>query len=113
MRQGLGDRIKVLREEMDISQEELAKILGIDRASLSQIENGKRSVKAEELSSISKALNVSADMLLGLTSSPEIFLEKNQDQPMRSIRINVPQKRRISLRKFYFIFFPKLAPSRT
>jgi transcriptional regulator with XRE-family HTH domain len=29
----LGDRIKVLREEMDISQEDLAKILKIDRAS--------------------------------------------------------------------------------
>ncbi len=94
MEQSLGDRIKVLREEMDISQEALAKMLGIDRASLSQIENGKRSVKAEELSSISKALNVSADMLLGLTSSPEIFLEKNQDKlAIRPIRINIPQKK--------------------
>jgi transcriptional regulator with XRE-family HTH domain len=95
MEHSLGDRIKVLREEMDISQEDLAKILNIDRASLSQIENGKRSVKAEELSLISKALNVSADMLLGLTSSPEISLEKGQRSNLEKgpMRINIPQRK--------------------
>jgi len=93
MKQNLGSRIKVLREEMDISQEKLAEILNIDRASLSQIENGKRSVKAEELSLISKALNVSADMLLDLTTPPEIILEKKLETPSTNqIRINVPQK---------------------
>ena len=94
MEQSLGGRIKVLREEMGISQEALAKILSLDRATLSQIENGKRSVKAEELPSISKALNISADMLLGLTSSPEIFLEKSRRKlVMPPIRINIPQKK--------------------
>src|SRR5206468_1571113 len=93
MEQSLGSRIKNLREELEISQEELAKKLDIDRASLSQIENGKRSVKAEELILISKALNVSIDMLLGITSPPEVFLEKNQKELPRPIRINVPQKK--------------------
>ncbi|MGE0631265.1 MAG: type II toxin-antitoxin system antitoxin SocA domain-containing protein [Parachlamydiales bacterium] len=94
MEKSLGNRIKVLREEMDLSQEELAKLLNVDRASLSQIENGKRSVKAEELSLISKALNVSADTLLDLTSSPEIFLEKSRKKhAIRPIRINIPQQK--------------------
>jgi transcriptional regulator with XRE-family HTH domain len=86
----LGDRIRVLREEMDLSQEDLAKRIGIDRVSLSQIENGKRSVKAEELGLIANALNVSADMLLGLTSPPEVRLEKGK--PILPMRINVPQQ---------------------
>jgi transcriptional regulator with XRE-family HTH domain len=98
MGQSLGSRIKVLREEMDISQEKLAEVLDIDRASLSQIENGKRSVKAEELFLIAKTLNVSADMLLDLSSPPEVFLEKTREKSLsQQIRINVPQKK---LRKF-------------
>ncbi len=98
MEQSLGSRIKVLREEMGISQERLAEILNIDRAGLSQIENGKRSVKADELFLISKALNVSADMLLDLRPSPKIFLEKSREKPStHQIRINVPQKK---IRKF-------------
>jgi transcriptional regulator with XRE-family HTH domain len=94
MEQTLGNRIKVLREEMDISQEGLAKMVGIDRAGLSLIENGKRSVKAEELSLIAKALNVSADMLLGLTSAPQVVLERGSDKlAARSMRVNIPQSR--------------------
>jgi transcriptional regulator with XRE-family HTH domain len=94
MEKGLGSRIKVLREEREISQGELAKLLDIDRATLSQIENGKRSLKAEELSLISKMLNVSADMLLDPAFSPEVFLEKSKEEhTIYPMRINVPQKK--------------------
>jgi transcriptional regulator with XRE-family HTH domain len=95
VKQSLGSRIKILREEMGITQEKLAETLDIDRACLSQIENGRRSVKAEELSLISKALNVSVDVLLDLTTPPEIFLEKSREkQPsVQQMRINVPQRK--------------------
>ena len=46
----IGARIKALREERKLSQEDLARLLGFkDRQTVSAIETGTRSVKAEEL----------------------------------------------------------------
>ena len=36
----LGDKIKTLRKQKNISQEQLAKMAGISRATLSKLENG-------------------------------------------------------------------------
>ena len=66
MEASLGKRIKALREALRISQEELSQRLGLDRASLSLIENDKRSLKADELILLSKSLNISIDELLNL-----------------------------------------------
>ena len=74
----LGKRIKALREALRISQEELAQRLSMDRASLSLVENDKRSLKADELILLSKTLNISIDELLNLKSSTEVILEKAQ-----------------------------------
>jgi transcriptional regulator with XRE-family HTH domain len=87
----LGKRIKVLREAKRISQEELSQSLEMDRASLSLVENDKRSLKADELVLLSRALNVSIDELLDLTSSAQVFLEQSD------MRISVPRK---NLKKF-------------
>jgi transcriptional regulator with XRE-family HTH domain len=98
MSQGIEDRVKALREELGLSQEDLAQIMGIDRAGVSQFENGNRSLKAEELSLLSKALHISADCLLGLAPLPKVILEKTRKKTLPSqIRINVPQKK---VRKF-------------
>jgi transcriptional regulator with XRE-family HTH domain len=93
MSQSLGQRIKIFREQLDISQVELANLLRIDRGTLSQIENGKRQVKAEELPSIAKTLNVSIDMLMGSIPLPEIILDKERIPSTQHIRINVPQNK--------------------
>ena len=60
----LRDRIKTQRENLHLSQEYVAKYLGINRSSLSQIENGKREVSANELSKLSLLFGVSSDTLL-------------------------------------------------
>jgi len=95
----LGKRIKIFREGLGISQEELAQKLEIDRASLSLIENDKRSLKAEELINLSKVLNISVDELLNIQSSPEVILERSKMQTPKksSFRISVPVK---NLQKF-------------
>src|SRR5476651_1600178 len=99
MEASLGKRIKALREALRISQEELSQRLGLDRASLSLIENDKRSLKADELILLSKTLNISIDELLNLKSSTEVILEQAQkpQEKKNDLRISVPRK---NLKKF-------------
>lgn len=90
----LGIRIRKLREEIGLSQEKFASLLGINRISLSQIENGERKISAEEISKISKIFNISVDILLDLEQEMKVILkkEKKSTPEKREIRINVPQK---------------------
>lgn len=92
----LGERIKGLREGRGLSQQQLANKIGINRVSLSQIENGQRDVSAEELSKISKFFNVRTDVLLNLQKDIKIILEKTAELASRNkkeeIRVSVPQQ---------------------
>jgi transcriptional regulator with XRE-family HTH domain len=90
----LGKRIKALREALRINQEELAKKLKMDRASISLVENDKRSLKADELILLSRAMNISIDELLNVQSLPEVILEKAQRPKAKKtdLRISVPRK---------------------
>lgn len=91
----LGVRIKKLREKAELSQEKLAGLLGINRASVSQIENGERKISAQELSELSKIFNIAADVLLNLNQDIKVVLKPAQKSAVikkKGIRINVPQK---------------------
>ena len=60
--QQIGKRIKALREARNLSQDDLAKLLGFkDRQTVSAIENGVRRVRAEELVLAVDNLGVSLD----------------------------------------------------
>ncbi len=62
MTQLIGARIRALREEQGLSQEELSRQLGFnDRQTLSAIENGERRVSAEELLLVVQRLGASLD----------------------------------------------------
>lgn len=63
-KQTLAERIKKLREDMGLSQEDLASRLGIPRPSISQIESGQRDVSSIELAKLSKIFDISIDELL-------------------------------------------------
>jgi transcriptional regulator with XRE-family HTH domain len=60
----LGENIKKLRIEKDISQIEFARILGVDRSFVSNIENGKNNPTLSTITSLAKALGVSTNELL-------------------------------------------------
>lgn len=57
--------IKSLRKERNISQEELAKVIGINRSKLSNIENNVSDPKVNEINLLCDYFNVSSDYLLG------------------------------------------------
>lgn len=60
-RQRIGNRIKQLREEMGITQDELAERVGMYRNNISRIESGKYSVGQDSLSKIAVALGKKLD----------------------------------------------------
>jgi len=60
----LGKRIRALREERKISQEELADRADIHRNYISQIEGGKRNVSFYNVVKIARALQVSPSKLI-------------------------------------------------
>lgn len=60
----IGKRIKELRERTNLTQEELAKKLGISRPSISQIESGQRKISSSELEKLSQIFEISMEELL-------------------------------------------------
>ena len=60
----LCERIKAYRNNLHLSQEYVANYLGINRATVAQMELGNRKITAEELSKFSILFGVSSDTLL-------------------------------------------------
>lgn len=87
-----GERIRNIREDKDILQQELADAVGINVSVLSRIEKGTRQLRDDELVKIADKLNVSVDYLLGRTDEPGGFQkgllgDKNDDSPfMQKVR---------------------------
>ncbi len=59
-----GQRIKLLRTNLGISQQEVADYLGIHRPSISQIEHGEREISAHELIKLSRLFNVRPEAIV-------------------------------------------------
>ena len=55
----VGQRIKTLRKELELSQEALALKAEVDRTYVTDVENGRRNVSLEILERLIKALEVS------------------------------------------------------
>ena len=62
-------RIKDLREDRDLSQAEVAKILNTTQQQYSKIETGKSDISGEKLILLAKFYHVSVDYILGLTNN--------------------------------------------
>lgn len=71
-------RIKSLREDRDITQTEVAKVVKTTQQHYSKIERGYAEIGAEKLISLSKFYNVSADYILGLTDDPRPVTKINK-----------------------------------
>lgn len=90
----LGKRIRSLREQLRMSQQSLADLLGISRPIISQIESGVRKTCTDELIKLSEIFNISVESLLNLKKEPEVVLQEGKK--VRKIkppfRINVPKE---------------------
>lgn len=64
-------RIRDLREDSDLSQEQISKILKVSQSTYSRYESGFLDVPSELLIALSKYYNVSVDYILGLTDNKQ------------------------------------------
>lgn len=65
----MGGRIRMVREEQGLDQVELAMMSGIERTTLSSIENNHRAGLVFTIAQIAKSLNVSLDFLVGISNN--------------------------------------------
>ena len=90
----LGKRIKKYRGILAMSQEKLAKLLGVARPTISQMENDERKICADELKKLAQIFNTSIDGLMNPQKEPRVFIREDRAPYHKEaeIRINVPQK---------------------
>lgn len=60
-----NERLKILRKEANLSQEELAKKIGVSKSSVNMYERGEREPGFETLEAIADCFNADMDFLLG------------------------------------------------
>lgn len=76
----VGDRIRSLREHSAISQSELARRLGITRASVNAWEMGISAPTAQYLIAMAQLFHVSTDYILGISSQEAIIIDSYSDE---------------------------------
>lgn len=82
-------RLKFLRSEKGISQEELAKLLDVSRTSVTNYELGRNEASSQILNKLSEIFNCSIDYLLGKT---DIRNPEQQDDPLGLAKIGFSMK---------------------
>ncbi|WP_281226009.1 type II toxin-antitoxin system antitoxin SocA domain-containing protein [Flavobacterium aquiphilum] len=87
----IGQRIMELRKRKQFSQEDLSKLVGISRSSLTQVELGKRSLNIIELQKFSQVLGFSLDNFMSEDFSLEdIQFSEIEKKDSTVERISVP-----------------------
>ena len=79
-RKTISERIKLLRTEDGLSQENLAEILGVKQQTIAAWENAERAIKLNTLYDLAGVFNVSADFILGLSDT-----RKNEEREGGSV----------------------------
>ena len=69
-RAAIAQRLRTAREHAGLSQGQVARMLGLNRPAISEMEAGRRKVSAEELSHLAKIYDVSLSWLT--RDSPEV-----------------------------------------
>ena len=70
-------RLRDLREDHDLTQKQIAKILSLTNSAYAKIERGEHALTADVLVTLSNFYDVSTDYLLGLTDFPVKFALEN------------------------------------
>jgi transcriptional regulator with XRE-family HTH domain len=95
----LPERLRELREQAGLTQEEVAARLGMKRPSYVMLEGGTRKLSAQEMVVVAKIYGLSCEELLDPSRQPSAVLarERSASKSNPAVRISVPQK---NVRKF-------------
>ena len=110
-----GDKIRELRKERGLNQDQLAELASLNRVTIAKYESGRVEPGAQALSRIADALEVSTDVLLGRADEPEP--ERHEEPITPQIRIvsgwmeKMPkedQDRVVQMMQLMFVNHPEL-----
>ncbi len=90
-----GERLREIRKEMGLTQDEFAKLLGSSKQILSRYELEQRSPKIDQVRKYAEKLKVSVDYLLGDNEAEAVYDElcgKLQGKPFYKIFIDVTEE---------------------
>ena len=73
-------RIRELREDHDLTQADVAKILNKSQQGYSHIENAKAELKINDLVKLSRFYEVSTDYIVGITNDPNNGKYQNNEE---------------------------------
>lgn len=65
-------RLRDVREDHDLSQADVGKVLNKSQQGYSHIENGRAELKIDDLILLCRFYGLSADYLIGLTNNPNL-----------------------------------------
>ena len=74
------ERLKLLRDEMNMSQSEMANTLNVSRECYCLYETGRRHIPAEVLCNLSRLHNVSIDYILNVTNDRDPYPQLSDDE---------------------------------
>jgi transcriptional regulator with XRE-family HTH domain len=66
-----GERVHLMRRRRKMTQKELGEAIGVSKTTIFRMESGEFSDASQQIALMARALNVSADYLLGLQDAPE------------------------------------------
>lgn len=75
----VGNRIKVLRQELKMNQEQLAQKIGVARQAVNNYENEKSNPEISTLVKLANVLSCSVDYLLGISENRQHDIDENAD----------------------------------
>ena len=111
--QEIGRRIKALREDLDLTQADLAARVGIKQNKLSGIETGKQAVHVDELQGFAAALETTVSFLVsGCDPEHETVIRdlKLSDQAIRKLMISAEKDQRIQKAVDILVCDPDILP---
>lgn len=82
-----GERIKILRKNLNLSQKEFGKVLGLKAGSVSDIETGKNKLTERNIKLICSEFNV--DYIWLTTGEGEIFSNTKEDEDYLTLIDNI------------------------
>ena len=98
-----GDRLRAIRKEKGMSQDEFAKLLGTSKQVLSRYEIGQRIPKITQVQEYAKRLNVSADYLMGDSAEEAAFnsLCPKDHPPFYKIFLDVMEQMGLDIARYF------------
>ena len=79
------ERIRNVREDHDLTQAQVGKIINKSQQGYNHIEAGRAELKIDDLVLLCKYYNLSADYLIGLIDKPVSYKQQRSPQPNRNV----------------------------